>query len=319
MTSNSDVPELSLRTLSYLLIVIEEGSFTAAARRLGISQPALSHQIRSLEDTLGGPVLERFSHGVRPTDAGKALIPEAEGAIACALRAARATRAALTGNPIGLEISTFPSLATGMLLSPISLWHSRFPGAVLRLSEFRHRGRLEQSVAHGTGDIAFGSLPTNWEGSKRLVGRESFRAVLPPNDPLLAKSGPIQLELLATRPWILLEPDYGLADLVTSACDHLGFSPNGIIETSQAEAAARLAGAGLGVTLVPSRNLPMEVRSQSRPTSPAFVWDIWAYSRADWPPQALRFLEILAETHPLTPQIPNSIRIGPRVLQHESR
>src|SRR5437764_355296 len=68
---------MDLRRLSSFLAVVDEGSFTRGARRLGIAQPSLSQQIRLLEAELGGQLLERLPRGVRLTAAGRALLLEA--------------------------------------------------------------------------------------------------------------------------------------------------------------------------------------------------------------------------------------------------
>src|SRR5258707_14218781 len=86
---------MNLRQLHYLLAIADEGSFTRAAERLLVAQPSLSQQIKSLEQELGGPLLERLPKGVRLTSAGKAFAPEARAAVTHAERARRNARTAL--------------------------------------------------------------------------------------------------------------------------------------------------------------------------------------------------------------------------------
>src|SRR5947208_15552971 len=106
---------MDIRRLASFLAVVEEGSFTRGARRLGISQPSLSQQIRLLENDLGGPLLERLPRGVRPTAAGRALLPEAQAAVRAADRAETAARMALGLEGGELEVSTLLSMAVGIL------------------------------------------------------------------------------------------------------------------------------------------------------------------------------------------------------------
>jgi DNA-binding transcriptional LysR family regulator len=80
---------MNLRQLHYLVAITDEGSFTRAAERLLVAQPSLSQQIKSLEQELGGPLLERLSTGVRLTAAGKAFLPEARAAVTHADTCAR--------------------------------------------------------------------------------------------------------------------------------------------------------------------------------------------------------------------------------------
>jgi LysR family nitrogen assimilation transcriptional regulator len=74
----SNEPQFTLRQFRYFMAVARCGGFNAAARSLGISQPALGLQIRNLEDVLGVALFERSAHGAMTTPAGKALMEEAE-------------------------------------------------------------------------------------------------------------------------------------------------------------------------------------------------------------------------------------------------
>src|SRR3954463_12442978 len=68
---------MTLRQMEYLLAVVDEGSFPRAAERLFVSQPALSHQIKALEQSVGGDLLERQPHSVPLTPMGRAFLPPA--------------------------------------------------------------------------------------------------------------------------------------------------------------------------------------------------------------------------------------------------
>ena len=86
---------MNFRQLECFVAVVEEGSFTRAARRLGITQPSLSQHIRTLEDELEGAVLDRLPRGVSLTPAGRALLPEARTALRAVERGRQSARAAL--------------------------------------------------------------------------------------------------------------------------------------------------------------------------------------------------------------------------------
>src|SRR3954453_17660833 len=68
---------MTLRQMEYLLAVVDEGSFTRAAERLFVSQPALSHQVKALERSVGGALLERRPQGIHPTPPGRRSRPPA--------------------------------------------------------------------------------------------------------------------------------------------------------------------------------------------------------------------------------------------------
>jgi len=95
---------VNLRRLECFIAVAETGSVRAAARRLHVTPPSLSQQLRVLEDEIGGPLLERLPRGMRLTAAGRALLPEARAAVLAAQSSARSARAACTGSSLARVI-----------------------------------------------------------------------------------------------------------------------------------------------------------------------------------------------------------------------
>src|SRR5580765_2136489 len=172
---------MNVRQLECFVAVVEERSFTRGARRVGISQPSLSEQVRALERSLGGQVLERHPRGVSLTPAGRALLPEARAAVRAVERGRRAARAALALETGELEIATVLSMAVGLLPRYIHLWRAQYPDIGIRLHEFRHRSLLEDSVEQGVADFAIGPPPVRrWDGPLTVISWEEFVIVLPP-------------------------------------------------------------------------------------------------------------------------------------------
>src|SRR6185312_12950203 len=172
---------MNFRQLACFVAVVEEGSFTRAARRIGITQPSLSQHIRALETDIDGAVLERLPSGVALTPAGRTLLPEARAALRAVERGRRAARAALALEAGELEIATVLSMAVGLLPRYIRLWHERYPDVGIRLQEFRHRQLLEEAVEQGVVDFAVGPLPLRvWDGPLEKVSWEEFVVVAPP-------------------------------------------------------------------------------------------------------------------------------------------
>src|SRR6266540_3066213 len=103
---------MNLRQLSSFIALVDEGSFTKAARRLQISQPSL-----------GGCLIERLPRGIRLTPAGKALLPEAQAAVRAAERASIAAGMALGLEAGELEVATLLSMTVGILPQAVARWH----------------------------------------------------------------------------------------------------------------------------------------------------------------------------------------------------
>jgi DNA-binding transcriptional LysR family regulator len=283
---------MNLRQVSSFLAVVEEGSFTRAARRMLITQPSLSQQIRALESELGGELIERLPRGVRLTPAGRAFLPDAQAAVRASERAATAARLALGLEAGELEVATLLSMAVGILPQAITRWHDRHPEIGVRVQEYTHPNLLEHDVRAGVGDIAFGPTPLAWEDEGPVVqlGWEEMVVVLPSDDPLAGRRK-IPLAALRDRSWILFKEGHGLMEAVDSACDQAGFQPRAAIRTTQVAAAVRLASEGLGIVMVPDNVAPPDLASAS--LDPPVVREISAYSRSEWSPLSSAFLEAL--------------------------
>src|ERR1700693_2317014 len=181
---------MNLRQLTCFVAVVDEGSFTRAARAIGIAQPSLSQHIRVLEEELNGRLIERLPRGIALTPAGRTLLPEARAAGRAVERGRRGARAALALEAGELEIATVLSMAVGLLPRYIRLWHERHPDVGIRLQEFRHRSLLEEAVEQGVADFAVRALPLRtWEGPLEQVSWEEFVVVAPPGDPLASRRG----------------------------------------------------------------------------------------------------------------------------------
>ena len=284
---------MNFRQLECFVAIVDEGSFTRAARRVGITQPSLSQHVRSLEEELGGAVLERLPRGVALTPAGRTLLPEARAALRAVERGRRGARAALALESGDLEIATVLSMAVGLLPRYIRLWHERHPDVGIRLQEFRHRSLLEDAVEQGVADFAIGPLPLRaWEGPLEQVSWEEFVVVAPPGDPLALRRR-VRLEELAEREWVLYHADHGLAGILEEVCRRAGFSPRGTVRTSQAEGAARLASAGIGPALVPDNIVLPGIEGSVLRLDPPMIREVAVYARTELSRTAAAFVEVL--------------------------
>jgi DNA-binding transcriptional LysR family regulator len=284
---------MNLRQLQYFVAIADQGSFTRAAERLLVAQPSLSQQMKSLERELGGPLLERLPNGVRLTAAGKAFMTDARLAVTHAAHAARNARSALGLEAGELEVATVTSVAFGVLPPAFELWHTRYPATTIVLREYQHRRALDDAVRAGAGDIAVGPRPAQWTGPVVHLGWEEFVVVMPRSDPLAGRRRAVALEELADRDWVLFGSDHGLTELVLEVCARASFVPRPAVQTGQVAAAAHLAAAGFGVTLLPSNVVPHGLNATIRSLKSPVVRQLVAFARQDWSPLARAFLEVL--------------------------
>src|SRR5207253_4969331 len=154
------------------------------------------------------------------------------------------------------------------------------PDRTIRMHESMPRGLLEADFRNGVGDVALGPVPAAWPGPVERIGREEFVVVLPLSDPLGGRRT-VALTDLASRSWILFPPGHGLNDVVTSACRAAGFQPRVAVRTTQVEAAARLAAAGLGPAMVPDNTLAAALPAHVVRLDPPVARELAVYSRTE--------------------------------------
>ncbi|MEU9375859.1 LysR family transcriptional regulator [Streptomyces sp. NPDC048255] len=244
---------MSLRQMEYFLTVVEESSFTRAAEALHVTQPALSHQVKALERSVGGQLLERMPRGVRLTPMGRAFLPHAQLAVRSARQAERAARAAAGAVGGELHVATVHALAVGMLPAVAARWRKRHPGVALVLREYGSTEALEEQLERGVADLAVGPEPKEWTGPVVPAGREELVLVVPFDDPLAGR-GAVRLAELADRDWIrcAMEPVVQGQPFIDWACGTAGFTPRTVLRTEHTSTAVRMAAAGVGIVVAPA-------------------------------------------------------------------
>jgi DNA-binding transcriptional LysR family regulator len=289
---------MSFRQMEYLLAVVEEGSFTRAAQRLSVSQPALSHQIRALERTVGHPLLERLPDAVRLTPMGRAYLPHAVAALHSAEEARHAGRPRGETDRIGLRIAALYSIAIGIIPPAVLAWRRRYPDAHVELLEYANSADLAGLMTLGGADVAVTATPLHWDGrSVRALGREELVVVLAADDPAAANGRrTLPLTELADRPWVLYTPDNGLADVVAHACAAAGFVASPAVHTHHTSTAVQLAAAGLGPALVPRSMIEVDFSGVRLDPDPPVYRELVAFTNTAEVPHIAAFIEILAES-----------------------
>lgn len=185
------------------IAVVEEGGLSAAARRLHISQPALSQTVGGLERQLGVKLLVRSSTGVRPTDAGATLLGEARALVARHDQAVRAmARHAAAGGGV-LRLGIPLELPTEVLTTALARLAEADPGTRVQA---RHLSTSSQLAALQQGELDVGLLrerPPGQDFDALLVVREAL-GVLLARERAAELVGPegIALDALAGLEWL---------------------------------------------------------------------------------------------------------------------
>jgi DNA-binding transcriptional LysR family regulator len=245
---------VELRQLQYLTAVARHRSFTRAADELYVTQPALSQQVRRLEEELGVALLLRLPAGVELTPAGAELVARAEEILAGVADARAAMEEHAGGQRGAVRVAATPGAAP-WLPAALAGFHALHPG--LRVS-LRHVGATDAValVATGAADVAVAALGEEArraaEGLQATtLDEEPLRIVTPPGHPLGAgrERGAAELRGVAL---VLSERGTALRDLVMAACVTAGFSPVPLLEVGDPSTLRDLVHAGLGVSVVPA-------------------------------------------------------------------
>ena len=245
---------MDLRQMRYFLTVVEEAHFGRAAQRLNIVQPALSMQIKALEEEVGGVLFLRTTRKVELTEAGKLFRAEAELAVAQAERAKSVVQRALRGETGKVRIGfAGNAVFTGKLLADMRAFTAAYPQVEIELQELAPQWQSEAILA---GKIDVGYCPAmgiefDSQLSTEMIG--DWPMVI-----ALAKDHPLACLELLTRQMIAKEPlivystgkanDGQLAQLERA----LGSPPCIAPQVSSTLSVLMLAAAGQGIALVPS-------------------------------------------------------------------
>jgi DNA-binding transcriptional LysR family regulator len=260
---------MELRHIRYFLAVAEEMNFTRAARKVGIGQPPLSQQIRSLEEELGAPLFRRVPRGVELTDSGRAFLPEAQAILAQAERAKKIAQRGARGELGSLRLGFTSSAAfTRIVQDAIRVFRENYPNVELILEE-EDTTTLLARLAEQTLDAAFirpGRNDPDGVQVHRLV-EEAMMIALPSDHPLV-KGPALPLSALAKDRLLLFPRNAGPAffDEIISACRRAGFEPRMGYEAPQITSVGNMIAAGLGVSIV-----PVSVANQVRVTGVKYL------------------------------------------------
>ena len=202
----SCMAEMELRHIRYFVAVAEALSFTKAATRLRLAQPALSRQVADLEDELGIDLLKRTSHGVVLTAEGKLFLEEARGILQRVDESVAKVRALARGEFGELQVGYVPPLDLHILPRALAEFQRTTPGVKVVLHD-RGGDELCHELRHGRLHLAVMMQPSE-ELTAGIefeeIGRYPFFVAMASGHPL-SRLKAVSVETLAKQPLIVLD------------------------------------------------------------------------------------------------------------------
>lgn len=249
------------RQLTYFLRISELGSFSRAAAVLFVAQPALSRQIKLLEQELGVALFVRSDTGVRVTEAGE-LLAERARALLQQFESVRNEVSSSTGVVRGSLAFGMPPSLSALVTLPLVLQYRRtFPSVKLLLNEGISSDIYRQVLA-GSLDAGIVSSTESMKGLEyRDLIREPLCIATQHNNPLsLREDGSIDLEEAVREPLLLTPASNAIRQVLEAAVARVGSRTNSVFESNSTRLLARCAGMGLGRTVNPYSALHEEHR-----------------------------------------------------------
>ncbi len=239
---------LSLSDLEYAIAVAQTRHFGRAAERCGVSQPALSEQVRKLEGLLGVELFERGRRGVEVTPRGEALLARAEHVLSQAYGLLEVAHGAAEPLESTLRLAAIQTLGPYYLPYLLRQTRAAFPQLKLRLREGQTEALID-SLRNGATDLVLAALPLPGDGlTTEKLFYEPFILVSPAGHKL-GMMPDVSLRDLAADGLILLEEGHCLRDHALSLC--AGAAPTARLATS-VETLWHMIASGEGYSLLPA-------------------------------------------------------------------
>jgi DNA-binding transcriptional LysR family regulator len=274
----------SLHALAIFLAVIEHGTMTAAAEAEGISQPAISTQVKALERYYGTALLQRGGRGIAPTAAGEIVADYAQRLVALVDEMGRAVRDLEDLGTGRLIIGASSTVGEQFLPVHLGRFHAAYPGVALEV-RIGNTGEITAAVVMRELDFAFvGRLPEDDELVAEPVFADDVVAFVAPDDPLL-REAPIDPATLSGRQYVLREHGSATRDLAVQCLAAAGSEAGHVIELGSNEAVKRAVEAGLGIGLLSTHTIAAERQAGVLVDLPIAGWQcgrsFWLIRRRD--------------------------------------
>jgi DNA-binding transcriptional LysR family regulator len=248
---------LNLDHLRTFVKVVETGSFSAAAARLGLTQPAISLQIRQLEKRLGAPLIERVGRKARPTSAGNELLGHADridAAVASALESVARHASETVGQ---VRLGTDNTVTIFLLPPVLGALRKRYPGLEISVST-GNAADIVKAVEENRIDLAFATLPVSGRALEVSPVLEDAIVAIAPRDMALPQR--LTAANLAKLPLLLSQPGSASRRITDRWFAQGDATVNPAMSLGSAESIKAMAIAGLGCGILPEMAVGSERR-----------------------------------------------------------
>ncbi|MBK1697643.1 LysR family transcriptional regulator [Rhodovibrio salinarum] len=244
------------RQMQAFVAVAETRSFRAAGERINLSQPALSLAIKSLEERLGGPLIDRDSRAFELTREGAAFYPAAARLLADWDVAVEDVRSLFEMQRGRVTLGALPSLAAGKMPAVLAAYSARYPRIDVEMFDVI-ADRILALVREGRADFGLSVRPQREpEVAFEPLFTESFVVVHPPEH-AVADTAQVTARDLIRHPFIALSRASSVRKAFDRAVAEADLGVRPVIEVEQLSTAATLVAQGRGLTAVPEACLPL--------------------------------------------------------------
>ncbi|WP_284263585.1 hydrogen peroxide-inducible genes activator [Roseicyclus amphidinii] len=248
---------VTLKQLRYVEALARHGHFGRAAEASSVTQPALSMQIRELEESLGQRLFERGARQVRLTAFGEEIAARARDILRAVDELEDLARARRDGPGGRLRLGVIPTIAPYLLPRMIRDLAARYPGVDLQVRETQTE-RLIAELMEGRLDTAVVALPVSEPALEEVaLFSEGFVLVRPDAEAQAPVPAP---EALPDMQLLLLEEGHCFRDQALEVCGLRASSPRAGLDGSSLSTLVQMVGAGIGVTLIPEMAVGVETR-----------------------------------------------------------
>jgi DNA-binding transcriptional LysR family regulator len=236
--------------LHAFVAIAERGSFQNAAAHLNLSQTALSHRIRKLEEDLGVKLLSRTTREVSLTQAGLNLLPKVKETIESLAVSLDELRHEGRSRQETLSIGCLPTIASGRLPSALRRFQERHPHVIVRIYD-NSASEISDLVQSGTVEFGITLVASHrWDFDIEMLIKDPFTLVCPEDHPLASQPS-VSWSDLSGEPLIRVSQQTGNRRIIDDALGSRREGLNWRFEVQHLQTAIALAAAGVALTVVP--------------------------------------------------------------------